>query len=83
MRRDRQFVVEDALTDPRYSHYSLVTGDPGVRFYAGYPIESPDGQRIGALCVMDSCPRTFTDEDAQLLRGLAQKAQEELWPSIS
>ena len=48
-------------------------------FYAGYPIESPDGYRIGSLCVMDSEPRDASQVDPAPLRELAMLAQKELW----
>ncbi|AMM22640.1 hypothetical protein AX769_21110 (plasmid) [Frondihabitans sp. PAMC 28766] len=81
IRRATHFVIEDTTLDSRYAHYSVVTESPGVRFYAGYPIESPDGYRIGALCIMDTKPRHFTPDDTQLLRQLAQQAQTILWKS--
>lgn len=79
IRRDSHFVVEDAALDSRFADYGVVTGALGVRFYAGYPIESPDGQRVGALCIMDTSPRSFTLDDAELLRSLAQTVQTHLW----
>lgn len=66
IRRAAHFVIEDAKLDSRYADYSVATSDSGVRFYAGYPIEAPNGQRVGALCVMDREPRHFSDEDAGL-----------------
>lgn len=79
IRRASHFVIEDASLDSRYADYSVVRGDPGVRFYAGYPIESPEGRRVGALCVMDPEPHRFSRQDAELLRSLAQAAQAHLW----
>jgi hypothetical protein len=79
----RHFVVEDAWRDPRFSDSPLATGRGGVRFYAGYPIESEDGHRLGALCVMDHEPRHFTLTDASLLRDLAMRVQELVWSSPS
>jgi GAF domain len=79
IRRATHFVIEDTTVDPRYASYSSVAGSPGVRFYAGYPIESPDGHRIGAFCVMDTQPRSFAPGDMQALRDLALKAQEIVW----
>ena len=79
IRRASHFVVEDASLDSRYADYSIVAGDPGVRFYAGYPIESPDGHRVGALCIMDTEPRRFTPHDAALLRSMAEGVQAHLW----
>lgn len=72
------FVVEDITKDPRLADSMWADGTL-VRFYAGYPVESPDGQRIGALCIVDSVPRTFSDTDAALLRQLALRVQSALW----
>lgn len=53
--------------------------DKSIRFYAGYPIESPDGYRIGALCIVDSKPRAFDTADRALLRDLALHTQSVIW----
>jgi hypothetical protein len=79
IRRPEHFVIEDTLLDPRYADNPVVRNPPHVRFYAGYPIETPDGHRIGSLCIMDIRPRTFTSKDATLLRDLAHRAQDRLW----
>ncbi|MET3769717.1 GAF domain-containing protein [Marisediminicola sp. UYEF4] len=71
-------VVCDAREDPRFRDKPYVTGEPFIRFYAGYPIESPTGERIGALCVFDSKPREESDVDMVYLRELARLAQREL-----
>jgi hypothetical protein len=73
------FVVEDASKDPRFRDHPSVTGGQHVRFYAGYPIESPDGRRVGALCIVDTRPRTFSRSESSLLRGLALQVQSQLW----
>lgn len=72
------FVVEDARADPRFALNPRVTGDPFVRFYAGYPIESPFGERIGVICVLDHEPRSWSDQETVLLRDLALMVQREL-----
>lgn len=71
-------IVTDAREDPRFRDNPLVTGEPFIRFYAGFPIESPSGERIGALCVFDSAPREESDVDMVYLRELAHLAQREL-----
>jgi GAF domain-containing protein len=55
-----------------------VQGDPLIRFYAGFPIESPSGERIGSLCVFDPKPRSLAEVDQVLLRELALLVQREL-----
>lgn len=79
IQRESHLAVEDTLLDPRYKDLRIVNTGPRVRFYAGYPIESPDGQRIGAMCVLDTAPRHFSEQDAVLLRLLAQETQKRLW----
>lgn len=81
--RASHLVIHDTTADPKFAHYSTVTGEPGVRFYAGYPIESPEGHRVGAFCVMDTDPRTFTDTDLSTLRSMAQLAESRLWPDTA
>jgi signal transduction histidine kinase/ActR/RegA family two-component response regulator len=73
-------VVEDAALDPRFAQNPLVTGAPGIRFYAGAVLTSPSGHNLGALCVMDTKPRPegLSDKDAARLRSLAQVVVDEL-----
>jgi len=71
------FVLEDTRLDPRFSRFDAV--QQGILFYAGYPVEAPNGQRVGTLCLFDSRPRTFTSADESLLRELALRVQAELW----
>jgi GAF domain-containing protein len=74
-------VVTNATEDDRFAESVLVSGPVGLRYYAGYPVEAPDGTRIGALCVFGRAPRDVEDGDADLdvLRELALLAQRELW----
>ncbi|MCX7166368.1 MAG: sensor domain-containing diguanylate cyclase, partial [Rhodocyclales bacterium] len=75
---DETFVVENASHDPRFSDNPLVTGEPNIRFYAGLPLHTVDGSRVGTLCVIDRNPRKFTAEQFQILRDLAAIAEAEL-----
>ena len=71
------FVVGDAAADPRFEDNPLVTGEPHIRFYAGCPVRSPDGLRIGTLCLLDSQPRGFPPADKEILRDLAALVEDE------
>ncbi len=68
--RGTAFIVEDALQDPRFADNPLVTGHPGIRFYAGVPLRLPSGHALGSLCVIDSQPRGFSDHELQRLQDL-------------
>lgn len=78
---DDGMVVPDAEQDDRFAANALVSGPAGLRYYAGYPVEAPDGTRIGALCVFGHAPRDRADgeSDLDVLRELALLAQRELW----
>lgn len=65
------FVVEDASKDQRFFDNPLVVSDPNIRFYAGHPITAPTGENIGTLCLIDTKPRTLSDDDLASLNDLA------------
>ena len=68
------FEVADARQDPRFVDNPLVTGEVGLRFYAGAPVCLDDGTRVGALCVIDRNPRRLTSQQSEFLAELAQAA---------
>ena len=69
---DGALVLPDATKDDVFCTNALVTGDPGVRFYAGAPLITDDGYRIGTLCLIDTAPRhNFDDPKVAQLRDLA------------
>jgi diguanylate cyclase (GGDEF)-like protein/PAS domain S-box-containing protein len=75
---DDLLVVPDTRLDERFADNPLVVGAPFIRFYAGQPVHSVDGQALGTLCIIDQQPRHFGDLEKRMLRDLAQMVQDEL-----
>jgi diguanylate cyclase (GGDEF)-like protein len=75
---DDILVVPDARLDVRFHDNPLVTGDPGIRFYAGYPLRLPNNAKLGTLCLMDRLPRSFDAQERALLQDLGRMAEQEI-----
>jgi len=76
MVHDEAMVVPDARIDARFSRNPLVTGAPGIRFYAGQPLASAEGLPLGTLCVIDHEPREgLTEAQRSALVTLADVVQ--------
>lgn len=65
------FIVPDARKDSRFKDNPLVKGDPHIVFYAGVPLFTPNGNPMGALCVIDTKPRKINDNQKASLSALA------------
>jgi signal transduction histidine kinase len=66
------FEVPDAMSDRRFRKNPLVTKDPNIRFYAGYPLQTSEGYNLGTLCVIDNHPKALNEEQRQMMRYLAE-----------
>ena len=76
---DALLVVPDAKRDGRFEANPFVVGTPGIRFYAGAPLQTPDGYNLGALCVIDTEPRApLVAEQETVLKHLAAMVIDEL-----
>jgi diguanylate cyclase (GGDEF)-like protein len=72
--QDDMLLIEDAKLDAFFCNHPAVVGEPGVRFYAGLAIYSPDRKPIGTLCIADHVPRQLSELQISTLRVLAKQA---------
>ncbi len=75
---DGVMVIPDTAADPRFAHHPMVIGPARVRFYAGAPLRTKDGYRLGTLCIVDVEPRPFGAEEEASLADLAAMVVDEL-----
>jgi len=71
-------VIEDSHQDSRFKNSALVEGDPKIRFYAGAPLKTPNGNVLGTLCIIDRKPREISTKQKKALKILAKKAMDYL-----
>lgn len=79
---DESLVVPDIQRDPRFADNEAIKLW-GVRFYAGAPLRVADGVVIGALCILDSEPRTLEDEEVALLETMAADVASAIAPGAA
>jgi diguanylate cyclase (GGDEF)-like protein len=75
---DEVLVVPDTKKDLRFADNPLVVSEPHIRFYAGCPIKSVNGSRLGTLAIIDSKARTLSMQDLNVLKDLASMVEREL-----
>jgi len=70
---EQVMMVPDATLDQRFVQNPLVTGEPGIRFYAGVPLVDSTGCALGTLCIIDNKSRSLTSEEEETLRALGSQ----------
>lgn len=72
------FIIPDAAADEHFAGNPLVTGEPHIRFYAGAPLVTKNGEALGTICVIDRVPRELSEQQKESLRSLARQAMSQL-----
>ncbi|MEO1052748.1 MAG: SpoIIE family protein phosphatase [Bacteroidota bacterium] len=68
---DSTLVVPDATKDERFHDNPLVVGHPYMKFYAGVPIKTVDGFKVGTLCIADNIPKELGETELNRLSSFA------------
>ena len=66
-------IVRDASTEGRFATHALALSHPFVKFYAGMPIVTSDGQILGVFSVMDFVARDLTKEALNAMQTLSRQ----------
>jgi hypothetical protein len=74
--QDWTLVIDDASVDARVSATPIVSGPTQARFYAGAPLITPEGHRVGTVCVIDRVPRTLSRRELEMLASIARQTIE-------
>jgi len=69
--QNEPWIIQDATADPRALSNPLVVNGFGLEFYAGVPLRTRDGYKLGTLCIIDRQPRTLSHQDIMTLEDLA------------
>lgn len=72
---DSTLAVDDARVHPLVRDNPAIQ-DFGAVAYLGAPIRGPDGRALGALCVIDTRARRWSDADVAVLERLARCASD-------
>jgi anti-sigma regulatory factor (Ser/Thr protein kinase) len=72
------YVISDARAIDMFRDNPFVSGEDGIRFYAGAPLVTASGHALGTLCVLDRVPRTLTVEQIDALQALRRQVEAQL-----
>ena len=72
-------IVEDCSKDERFKNHPVVTGDPYVKFYGGFPLVTQGGLILGTLCVVDTeLGKKLDNNQITLIQKLAARLAHQL-----
>ena len=67
------FIIQDMTLDERFAQNPLVTGEANIRFYAGFPLTTDRGNKLGTLCIVDNKPRQLNANQTDALQKLSKQ----------
>ena len=76
--REEIFEVTDAVMDERFTDNPLVAEAPHIRYYAGAPLITPDGYKLGTICAIDIRPRRLSEAQRDTLSALSRLVMRQL-----
>ena len=71
-------IIPDTLLDERFATNPLVTSQPNIRYYAGFPIVTSAGYALGTLCLLDRVPRQLQPQQLEALQTLSHQVGAQL-----
>ncbi len=74
----KPMIIRDALKDGRFANSLLVRRPPHIRFYAGFPLITPEGHALGTLCAIDRKPRDLSPDQTKAMEALARQVMDRL-----
>ncbi|WP_428643424.1 PAS domain S-box protein [Roseibium sp.] len=72
IRQDEPLCVFDAERDGRFCKNPAVVQPPNLRFYAGAPLITSRGHRIGTVSIAGCTPREMTEAERKTLSAMAR-----------
>lgn len=77
--RESVFIVDDLTQHPELKSRPYVAEFPHGRWYAGVPITTPKGVKIGAYCILDDKPREgISERNLTFMRDMSQTVMSHL-----
>jgi PAS domain S-box-containing protein len=71
--QEEVLVVPDTTRDSRFKNEPLKNGETEMRFYAGAPLITQDGLKLGSLCVIGHVPHDLTEQQVMMLSILSKQ----------
>lgn len=68
---DKPMIVRNTKKNALFKDNPWVKNEPGIIFYAGYPIKNREGQPFAVLCVIDHKTKELSDNQKDALKSLS------------